>query len=132
MGDLVLNGALNLMGMLELKPSGKLKIGSLEALTEKAEGTGAPVPLPPPAPVDTGTSVKVQKSFTATVKVNGKLLLTPGVTMQGNSPTWPGMVMPSMGNTGPVTVNFIPVNVANDQAITLPTGAPTPLTTSGQ
>jgi hypothetical protein len=131
MGDLVLTGMLNLSGTLELKPSGKLKIGSLEALVEAAEGNGAPVPLPPPAPVDTGTKVTVKKSFNATIKVNGKALVTQGVTMQGNTPTWPGMVQASIGNPT-VTANHIPINVVNDLAMTLPTGAPTPLTTSGQ
>lgn len=131
MTDLVLSGMLNLTGTLDLKPSGKLKIGALEALVEAAEGTGAPVPLPPPGPVDTGTKVKVQKSFNATVTANGKALVTQGVTMQGNTPTWPGMVQASIGNPT-VTANFIPINVANDLAVTLPTGAPAPLTTSGQ
>jgi hypothetical protein len=41
------------------------------------------------------------------------------------------MVQASIGNPG-VTANFIPINVANDLAVTLPTGAPAPLTTSGQ
>jgi hypothetical protein len=131
MTDLVLSGMLNLSGTLDLKPAGKLKIGALEALVEAAEGTGAPVPLPPPAPVDLGTKVTVQKSFNATVTANGKALVTQGVTMQGNTPTWPGMVQASIGNPG-VRANFIPINVAGDLAVTLPTGAPAPLTTSGQ
>ena len=134
MGDLNLTGQLNLMGSLELKPSGKLTINHVEALVEGAEGNGVPVMLPPPpaGPSDAGPKVVVKKSFNATVKVNGKLLVTQGVTVQGSSGTWPGMVQASTINAM-VTAGGIHINVVGDQAITLPTGTPGFLTpTSGQ
>jgi len=125
MGDLNLTGPLNLMGLLELKPSGKLTIGNVEALVEGAEGQGVPVILPPPpaAPADSGPKVVVKKSFNATVKVNGKLLVTQGVAMQGNNGIWPGMVQASTINPM-VKAGNIPINVLGDQSITLPTGSP--------
>jgi hypothetical protein len=52
--------------------------------------------------------------------------------MQGSTPTWPGMVLPSQGNTGPVTVNRIPMNVVGDQAVIFPSGGTASLGTSGQ
>jgi hypothetical protein len=55
-----------------------------------------------------------------------------GVAMQGNIPSWPGMVLPSAGNTGPVMVNFMPINVVNDQAMIFPSGGAASLSTSGQ
>jgi uncharacterized Zn-binding protein involved in type VI secretion len=127
MTNLDLSGPLNLAGMLDLKPSGKVTIAKVEALVQGATGQGAPVPLPPPA----GTKVTVRLSFNSTVTANGKAIVTQGVTMQGDIPTWPGVVQPSTANKL-VTVNHIPINVVGDLALTLPTGTPAPLTTSGQ
>jgi hypothetical protein len=143
MSEIKLAGMLNLKGMLNFKS--KVLVGGKEALVEslppsdQPHSTGAtPVILPPPpaSPVETGTKVWVMNSFNKTVMANNKPIVAQGMAMQGGQqspmPIWPGMVMPSQGNTGPVTINFIPINVVNDQAIIFPMGAPAPLTTSGQ
>jgi len=52
--------------------------------------------------------------------------------MQGSTPTWPGMMLPSIGNTGPVLVNGIPATVENDQASIFPSGGVATFTDSGQ
>lgn len=139
MSEIKLAGMLNLKGMLNFKS--KVMVGGKEALVESMAPAGTPhssgappviMPPPPAAPIDTGTKVWVINSFNKTVMANNKPLVAQGLVMQGNVPTWPGMVMPSQGNTGPVTINFLPINVVNDQAIIFPLGAPAPLTTSGQ
>jgi hypothetical protein len=144
MGDLVLEGNLMLFGTLELEADGgKVKVGDSEALVEGlsppsdgASGTAAPpVMLPPPpvgGPTDPGTSVKMISSFNKTVKAGGKNVVTLGIVMQGDTPMWPGMMLPSVGNTGPVTVNGIPINVQNDQAMIFPSGGVGTFDSSGQ
>jgi hypothetical protein len=143
MADLKLGGLLNLMGNLTLKASGgKVKVGDAEVLVEssapagpKHSTTAPPVPLPPPpaTPTDTGSGVWVISSFNKTVKIGAKAIVALGMVMQGNIPSWPGMVLPSKGNTDPVTVNHVPVNVLGDQAVIFPTGAPADLNgSSGQ
>lgn len=132
MADLTLKGRLNLMGNLTLKASGggKVKVGSLEVLVELIapgdpnHGIAPPVILPPPptSPTDPGPKVWVINSFNKTVKIGTKPIVTQGLVIQGNIPSWPGMVLPSQGNTGPVTVNHIPMNVLNDQAVIFPSG----------
>jgi hypothetical protein len=136
MGDLNLNGPLNLAGMLVLKD--KVKVGGVEALVEPdAAGTAAaPVVLPPPpaSPLDVGLDVGVIKSFNQTVKAGQKPLVALGLVMQGNTPTWPGMMLPSSVNTGAsaVTVNHVAINVQGDSAIIFPVGASVTFSTSGQ
>ncbi len=81
-----------------------------------------------------GTKVWVIHSFNKTVKVGSKSLVTMGIAMQGNTPMWPGMVLPSTANPPPngVTVNMLPVNVEGDKAVIFPSGASATLDTSGQ
>lgn len=143
MADLVLNGPLELMGSLTLAGSdgGKVIAGSAEVLVESSapggphHGTGPPVILPPPpaAPTDPGPNVWVVSSFYKLVTVKtatgSRPVVALGMVMQGNVPTWPGMVLPSQSNVQPaaVAVNRVPVNVLGDQAVILPTGAPVAL-----
>jgi hypothetical protein len=128
MGDLKLKGNLMLGGQLQLQPSGgKTLVGDseLEALVENAEGTGVPpviLPPPPATPIDDGTTVKVISSFNKTVTTNGNNLVTQGIVMQGNVPTWPGMMLPSIGNSTGPSVNGIKINIMNDQASIFPSG----------
>ncbi|MEB3295799.1 MAG: hypothetical protein VKJ24_21825 [Synechococcales bacterium] len=139
MGDITLKGRLNLKGNLTLKD--KVKIGSQEALVEviapadAPQGNSAPpviIPPPPAGPSDPAPTVWIINSFNKTVKAKTKPIVALGMVMQGNTPTWPGIMMPSQGNTGPVTINFIPINVVNDQATILPSGGTATFTSSGQ
>ena len=121
MANLDLSGPLNLMGNLTLKGAsgGKVTIGGVEILVEvppgnmPAQGSAPPVMMPPPpaGPSDPGLFVNVINSFNKTVMVGSKPAVALGMVMQGNVPTWPGMVLPSQGNTAPVTANGIPINV---------------------
>jgi hypothetical protein len=141
MANLKLAGPLNFMGNLTLKASsGKVTVRGAKVLVESSapagphHGTAPAVPLPPPpaAPTDPGPNVWVLSSFNKTVKAGTKPIVALGMAMQGNIPSWPGMVLPSKGNSGPtaVTVNRVPVNVVNDQAVIFPTGAPANLNAS--
>ncbi len=130
MGDLKLSGDLNLIGPLDLKADGgKVKIDDKEILVVQttpgnAHGTdGIPVILPPPpaTPTDTGPNATIIVSFNNTVKIDGKAAVAMGVHLQGNTPTWPGMVLPSANNTG-VKANYLFMNVQEDTGITLPNG----------
>jgi hypothetical protein len=132
MADLILEGNLLLMGNLNLVgDGGKVLIGSAEVLVEGtsptngAQGT-APVPViqpPPPAsPLDPGTSVYLISSFNKTVKADNKNIVALGIVLQGNTPMWPGMMLPSTNNTEIVTIAGIPANVCNDQATIFPSG----------
>ena len=138
MADLLLKGTLTLFGTLKLNPDGgKVLIGDagLEALVEGASGTAVPpviMPPPPATPVDTGTGVEVLSSFNKTVTAQGKNIVALGIVMQGNNPTWPGLMLPSTGNTGPVTLNGVPINVVNDQATIFPSGGMGTLSSAGQ
>jgi hypothetical protein len=141
MGDITLKGRLNLKGNLTLKD--KVKVGSQEALVEVIAPAAPPqcngaLPVlipPPPAVPNTNSAVWIVNSFNKTVKAGMKPIVALGMVMQGNSlnlPTWPGMMIPSQGNTGPVTINFIPINVVNDQATIFPSGGAATFTSSGQ
>lgn len=135
MADLILSGNLLLSGTLHLagKSGGKVKVDSDAVLVVGAEeNTGIPVIQPPNAPVNTGTKVVIQQSFNSTVTANGKTVVAQGITMQGNTPTWPGMMLPSTRNTRAVKANGIPVNVEGDSAITLPNGGSVTFNSSGQ
>ncbi len=145
MAGLKLEGSLNLMGDLTLDASGgKVTVGGVEALvqvdarTKQSQGTAPPVILPPPPapPLDEMPNVWVVNSFNQTIKVGAAPGVALGMVMEGGksgSPTWPGMMLPSTGNTGPVTANGVPVNVVGDQALIFPTGAPATLNlNSGQ
>jgi hypothetical protein len=142
MADLVLKGTLNLTGMLTLSGSsgGKVKVEVLEALVEliapgdPPHSTSAPpvtMPPPPAGPIDTGPKVWIINSFNKMVKAGTKPIVTQGIMMQGNVPTWPGMVLPSQGNST-VTINHIPINVQNDQGVVFPSGGTATFTSSGQ
>jgi hypothetical protein len=137
MADLTLKGVLNLTGNLKLNPDGdKVLIGlfGLEALVEGAEGQAAPpvlIPPPPSPPQDPGIKVKVISSFNKTVTAHGKNIVAQGIVMQGDIPSWPGMMLPSAGNPG-VTINGTLINVVNDQATILPSGGVGMFTQSGQ
>jgi hypothetical protein len=126
MAGLKLSGNLNLAGVLKLTTTsgGKVRVDSNEVLVEDAQGTGSPVVQPPPpaGPIDPGPKVKVLKSFNSTVTANGKAIVALGICMQGNVPTWPGMLLPSTKNTGPVTINKVAINVKGDSGLTLPNG----------
>lgn len=139
MGDLVLKGLLNLKGTLTL--ADKVIIDGAEALVESvppgeaAHSSSAPpviMPPPPAGPIDPGTSVWVVNSFNKTVTTGNKPIVALGMVMQGNIPTWPGMVLPSQVNAGPVSINFIPINVVNDQAVIFPSGGTAVFSASGQ
>lgn len=135
MADLTLKGNdLNFMGTLTLQgdSGGKILIGAagLEALVEvtpsdPSQGMAPPVILPPPpaSPLQPQPDVWIVNSFNKTVKAGSKNLVTMGMAMQGQSgsPAWPGMVLPSAGNTA-VKANSIPINVKNDQAVIFPSG----------
>lgn len=137
MADLTLKGILNLMGTLELNPDGgKVLVGDagLEALVEEAEGQAAPpvlIPPPPSPPNDAGVTVKVISSFNKTVTAGDKNIVTQGIVMQGDVPSWPGMMLPSVGNPS-VTINGMAITVVNDQATIFPSGGVGTFTQSGQ
>lgn len=143
MADLTLKKTLNLMGNLTLKPSsgGKVMIESAEALVEVTpsdppqSSSAPPVILPPPpaSPLQPQPTVWIVNSFNKTVKANAKCIVALGMAMQGQSgaPMWPGMVLPSSGNST-VTVNHIPINVVNDMAIIFPSGGSATFSSSGQ
>lgn len=137
MGDLTLSGTLNLMGNMVLAgDGGKVTVDGNAVLVEDANhahGTGIPVILPPPpaSPIDTGVDAKIFKSFNSTVTAGGKNVVTMGLHLQGNTPSWPGMVLPSSVNPT-VTINFLPINVEGDQGITLPNGGTATYNSSGQ
>lgn len=133
-----LKGTLNLVGNLTFK-GGKLKVESVEVLVE----TVAPAPdapqgqaaspvmiVPPPGSLaDPGLGVWVINSFNKQVKAGTRAVVAQGMVMQGSTPTWPGMVMPGSAT---VTINHIPINVANDQATIFPSGMMVILDKSGQ
>ncbi len=138
MGDLVLSGQLNFLGTLDLKgDGGKVKVDDNEILIEQAPGSahgkGIPVILPPPpvGPIDTGVDATIFKSFNATITINGEIAVAMGLHLQGDTPMWPGMVMPSSNNPG-VKANYLPMNVQKDTGITLPNGGTVTYDTSGQ
>jgi hypothetical protein len=138
MAGLELTGPLNLAGRLTLDASGgKVIVGGDEVLVQSSapggphHGSGPPVILPPPPapPPDTGPNVWVVGSFNQTVTVGTKPIVALGMVMQGNVPMWPGMMLPSQKNVQPtaVSVNGVPANILNDQAMIFPTGAPVSL-----
>jgi len=143
MADLILKGKLNLTGMLKLEASsgGKVKVDALEMLVvlippgDLNHGTAPPVLLPPPKPLDPAPKVWVVQSFNQTVTIGNKAIVAQGMVMEGSqngAPIWPGMVLRSQNNQGPVTINQIPINVVNDQAIIFPSGGTAIFSFSGQ
>ena len=134
MKNLNLKGPLNLMGNLTLTPpsQGKVIVNNQEALVVMMpappahHGTAPSViqPPPPAIPADAGTDVWVINSLNQTVRIGQRAIVTQGFVIQGNVPTWPGMVLPSQINTGPtaVTINRISINVLGDQASIFPSG----------
>jgi hypothetical protein len=135
MGDLNLTGPLNFMGNLTLKD--KVKVGGAEALVvANGIGQAPPVILPPPpaSPTDPAPGVNVIVSFNLTIKAGTKPIVAQGMCMQGSTPTWPGMVLPSNVNTGPTAVkaNGLPMNVVGDQGVTFPSGGSITFNSSGQ
>ena len=143
MADLTLTGTLDLAGSLTLTPppGGKLKIGDagLEALVEALPtdppqcSKASPVMLPPPpaGPLQPQPTAWIVSSFNKTVTVRGKCIVALGMAMQGLAPTplWPGMLLPGSAT---VTINHVPINVANDQAVIFPSGGSAAFATSGQ
>jgi hypothetical protein len=142
MAGLTLKGTLNLMGTLDLK-GGKIKIGDagLEALIEvtpsdPAQCSSAPpviLPPPPASPLQPQPTVWIVNSFNKTVTANSKIIVALGMAMQGQSgsPLWPGMVLPSSGNST-ITITHIPINVVNDMAVIFPSGGSANFNASGQ
>jgi uncharacterized Zn-binding protein involved in type VI secretion len=142
MANLELSGLLDLSGNLNLAADGgKVMVSNQAVLVELTPtsrpahcSAGVPVMMPPPpaTPTDLGVFVNVINSFNKTVKIGGKPVVAQGMVMQGNTPTWPGMVLPSTANTGPVTANHLPINVTTDKAVIFPSGASATLDESGQ
>ena len=138
MADLTLKGMLNLIGNLKLNPDGgKVLIGDagLEALVEDSRGPGG-APGVDSAAAGSAPSIRVPKvkvisSFNKTVTAHGKNIVALGIVMQGNAPTWPGMMLPSVGNPT-VMINGVLINVVNDQATIFPSGGVGMFTQSGQ
>ena len=132
MADITLKGTLNLMGTLTFKPGagGKVKVGAVEALVEVLPSdppqcsAAPPVILPPPpaSPLAPQPTVWIVNSFNKT-----------GMARLGarGAPVWPGMLLPSAGNAT-VTINHVPINVVNDQAVILPSGGSAAFSVSGQ
>jgi hypothetical protein len=131
MANLELKGMLDFRGMLTLRGSGggKVTAGGQDVLVEQAEGTAPPViqPPPPASPIAPGPTVKIIASLNKTVTAAGKAIVTQGMVLQHN--TWPGMVMRGAGT---VTVNQIPMNVQNEQAVIFPSGGSAVFSSSGQ
>lgn len=133
MAGIVLKGPLNLTGVLNFNPGAGGKLGiesaSAEALVEVLPSdppqcsSAPPVMLPPPpaGPLDPAPTVWIVNSFNKAVTVKGKPIVALGMAMQGTSgaPKWPGMVLPGSAT---VTINHLPVNVKNDQAVIFPSG----------
>ena len=139
MADLELNGPLDLMGTIDLVADGggTVLVNGAAALVEGATGSdGVPVilPTPPASPIDTGTTVECVKSLGAGITASGKTVVTTGMIVQGASKSWPGMITPSTGNTGPhvVTANAVPINVEGDKAVVFPNGGSASFTSNGQ
>lgn len=133
------DGMLDIGGMLDLDPGpGFVTVGNKPVLVEAPGGppqctAAPPVTLPPPAPIDPAPLARVMSSFNKTVTIKkAKVIVAGGVVMQGAVPTWPGMMNPSVGNTGPVTINMIPINVIGDQAAIFPSGGVASFTLHGQ
>src|SRR5262249_10605528 len=145
MADLTLKGTLNVTGTRTLKTAagGKVKIGDpgLEALVEVTPSdppqcsAAPPVILPPPpaSPLQPQPTVWIVNSFNQTVKAKTKNLVALGMAMQGQppSPMWPGMMLPSSGNST-VTVNNVMINVGNAMAVIFPSGGSATFPMSGQ
>ena len=138
MPELALKGSLKLVGKLKLKgaSNGKVTVDGAEALVElspsgPSHATASPVMMPPPpaGPSDPGPDVWVITSFSKEITANGKIIVAGGMAMQGKTPTWPGMVLPSQKK---VTANGIPINVKDDQAMIFPSGSSVKLSSSGQ
>ena len=135
-----LKGPLNLMGDLTLQASGggKVTIGNNEILVEVApgksppQGNAPPVTFPPPAPQNPFPDVNIINSFNKTVKIGSAPAVALGLVMQGKPAFWPGMMLPSQGNTPPVTASGLPINVVGDQAIIFPSGGSANFTDGGQ
>jgi hypothetical protein len=135
MANITLKGTLNVMGNITFKGD-KLMIDTAEALVQAnaKQGDAPPVMLPPPpaGPTFPQPDVWVISSFNQTVKQKDKTIVVLGMVMQGpGGKPWPGMIMPSVGNST-VTINHIPVNVKNDQAVIFPSGGTAVLSVSGQ
>lgn len=132
MADLLLTGPLDFHGVLTLQPDGgKVIAGGLEVLVEQATGIAPPFIFPPPpsGPIDNGQGVEIISSLNQTVKAGPKAIVTQGMCLQGDRKTWPGFVLPGSGN---VTVNQIPMNVLNEQAVIFPSGGTAQFNNSGQ
>lgn len=143
MGNLDLSGDLKLSGLLKLEADGgKVTVDGQEVLVEGlsppvggAEGTGAPpviLPPPPGTPIDPEVKVVMISSFNKTVTAGGENIVTMGIVMQGGIPTWPGMMLPSIGNSTGPSINGIRINVVDDQATIFASGGIGTLDKSGQ
>ena len=135
MGDLKLTGPLNFMGSLTLKD--KVLVGGSEVLVvANGLGQASPVILPPPpaSPTDPAPGVNIIVSFNMTIKAGTKPIVAQGMCMQGSTPSWPGMVLPSSANSGGTAVkaNGLPMNVVGDKGVTFPSGGSVSFTQSGQ
>lgn len=135
MSELKLEGMLQLGGDLTLMATRVLADGEeilvVAGTSEQAHcSTAAPVLLPPTAPSDPGTNVWVNNSFNRTVKIGDKFVVAGGTCVQGNGPTWPGLLLPGSSK---VLIRGVPVGVAKkDQAIILANGAAVAFDLSGQ
>jgi hypothetical protein len=136
MGDINLVGPLDLMGTLTLKDT--VTINGVEALVVANNiGTGVPpviLPPPPAAPTDPAPQVSIIVSLNLTVMAGSKPIVAQGMLMQGATPTWPGMVLPSNINSGPTAVKAggLAINVVGDQGTVFPSGGTATFQQSGQ
>jgi hypothetical protein len=135
MGDLELSGPLNLMGNLTLRD--RVLVRGQEVLVVADDiGTAPPVILPPPpaSPIAPQPQVSIVASFNLTVMAGSAPIVAQGMLMQGVPATWPGMVLPSTGNSGPTAVkaNGLPVNIMGDTGTVFPSGGTAQFTSSGQ
>lgn len=125
---LKLKGTLELNGLLNLEAGGGVVTANeVEIIVQRPMGSpphhgmGIPVPIVPIAPVDLGINTWIFLSFNQTVTISRIPIVTQGLHMQGNTPTWPGMAQRSVVNAT-VTIGRVPMLVLGDQGITFPNG----------
>lgn len=125
---LKLKGMLDLKGLLNLEAGGGVVTANeIEVIVQRPpaspphHGIGIPVPIVPIAPIDPGVNTWIFLSFNQTVTISRIPIVTQGLHLQGNVPTWPGMAQRSVVNPT-ITIAKVPMLVLGDQGITFPNG----------